>query len=72
MMKMKFNVIILILSSFIFSVTSVCVIEDDGSTNSTNSCVISLYKLEASFKLNSVNIESVDDRFYTPNSVISL
>ena len=72
-MKMKFNLIMLILSTFIFSVTAVSVIDDDnGSTSNTNSCVTSLYELEASLKSNPLNIESIDDGFFPPNSVISL
>ena len=72
-MKMKLNILYLILSCFIFSVIGVSVINDDnGSTNSKNSCVTSLYELEASLKSNPFNLESIDDGFFPPNSVISL
>ena len=72
-MKMKLNILYLILSCFIFSVIGVSVINDDnGSANSKNSCVTSLYELEASLKSNPFNLESIDDGFFPPNSVISL
>ena len=72
-MKMKLNILYLILSCFISSVIGVSVINDDnGSANSKNSCVTSLYELEASLKSNPLNLESIDDGFFPPNSVISL
>ena len=72
-MKMKLNILYLILSCFISSVIGVSVINDDnGSANSKNSCVTSLYELEASLKSNPFNLESIDDGFFPPNSVISL
>ena len=72
-MKMKLNILYLILSCFISSVIGVSVINDDnGSANSTNSCITSLYELEASLKSNPFNLESIDDGFFPPNSVISL
>ena len=72
--KMKLQLYFLLLIAFIFamSVTAVSVIDDDGSTNSTNSCVTYLFELEASLKSNPLNIESIDDGFFPPNSVISV
>ena len=72
-MKMKLNILYLILSCFISSVIGISIINDDnGSANSKNSCVTSLYELEASVKSNPFNLESIDDGFFPPNSVISL
>ena len=71
---MKLQLCFLVLTAFIFamSASSVSVIDDDnGSTSSSNSCVTYLYELEASLKSNPLNIESIDDGFFPPNSVIS-
>ena len=71
---MKLQLYFLVLRAFIFtmSTSAVSVIDDDGSTNNTTSCVTYLYELEASLKSNPLNIESIDDGFFPPNSVLSL
>ena len=70
---MKFQLYSLVLTAQFFSMSAAAVsIIDDGSINITNSCVTYLYELEASLKSNPLNIESIDDGFFPPNSVISL
>ena len=72
---MKLQLYFLVLTAFIFSmsVSYVSVIDDNnGSTSSRNNCVTYLYELETSLKSNPLNIESIDDGFFPPNSVLSL
>ena len=72
---MKLKPYFFVLTAFIFAMSAspVSVIDDDnGSTNSTNSCVTYLYELEASLKSNPLNIESIENGFFPPNSVTSL
>ena len=72
---MKLQLYFLVLTAFIFSMSAsaVSVIDsDDGSTNSTNSCVTYLYELESSLKSNPLNLESIESGFFPPNSVLSL
>ena len=71
---MKLQLYFLVLTAFIFStsVSYVSVIDDNRSTSSRNNCVTYLYELETSLKSNPLNIESIDDGFFPPNSVLSL
>ena len=57
---------------FAMSGSDVSVIDNDGSTNNTNSCVTYLHELESSLTSNPLNKESIDDGFFPPNSVLSL
>ena len=72
---MKIKVLIFsLLAAFMFNVSAVSVTMDDDNniTNSTNSCVTYLYELEESVKSNPLNIESIENGFFPPNSVLSL
>ena len=70
---MKFQLYSLVFTARFFFMSAAAVsIIDDESINITNSCVTYLYELEASLKSNPLNIESIDDGFFPPNSVISV
>ena len=55
-----------------FITSSVSSTIEDSSVSSTSYCATTLYELEASVKSNPLNIASIDDGFFPPNSRLSL
>ena len=45
---------------------------EDSPVSSTSYCATTLLELEASVKSNPLNIDSIDDGFFPPNSCLSL
>ena len=55
-----------------FITSSVSLTIEDGPVSSTSYCATTLHELETSVKSNPLNIDSIDDGFFPPNSRLSL